>query len=155
VDVRIVGPEQLRALADGADPRADEVLACSCDAFGLPVPGGVPTGVIDIGVEARAYPDQYGAEPGAGAAAAVLVRGVPVSWARAVEMGQRPRDIEQRPTPGPRLWVDEDTAEEVLTRAVGLDPLLARGSLVIGTGLDPEQAARVWAVEAVTGRAGL
>ena len=154
VDVRIVGPKHLGALADGADPRADEVLASSCDAFGLPVPGGVPTGVIDIGVEARAYPDQYNAEPGAGAAAAVLVRGVPVSWAQAVATGLRPRDLDHRPTPGPRLWVDEDTAEDVLTRAVGFDPLLARGSLVIGTGLDPEQAARVWAVEAVTGRAG-
>ncbi len=81
IDVRIVGPQGLAAIAGGADPDADEVLACSCDAFGLPVPGGVPAGVIDIGVEVRAHPDQFRPEPDAARTAALLVHGVPVPWA--------------------------------------------------------------------------
>jgi len=71
VDVRIVGPQGLAAIVGGADPGADEVLACSCDAFGLPVPGGVPAGVIDVGLEVRAHPDQFSAEPDAGRTAAL------------------------------------------------------------------------------------
>ena len=55
---------------------------------------------------------------------------------------------------GTRLWVDEDTPDSVLLHAVAVQPLLSRGSVVIGTGLDPEQAARIRATESVTGRAG-
>lgn len=151
IDVRIIGPQQLGALAAGAVPGADEVLACSCDAFGLPVPGGVPTGVIDIGVEVRAHPDQYGAEPGAAAAAALWVQGAPVPWAQIL---LEPERAGRALGPVPRLWVDEQTSEDVLLRGVALEPLLARGSVVIGTGLSPQEAARARAVEAVTGRAG-
>ena len=146
VDVRIVGPRGLEAIAAGADPDADEVLASSCDAFGLPVPGAVPAGVIDIGVEVRAHPDQFSPEPDAARMAALLVDGVPVPWAGfpgAPGTG-----------PGARLWVDEDTPDPVLLHAVAVQPLLSRGSVVIGTGLDPEQAARIRAIEYVTGRAG-
>jgi uncharacterized protein (TIGR03089 family) len=146
VDVRVVGPRGLAAIAAGADPDADEVLACSCDAFGLPVPGGVPAGVIDVGVEVRAHPDQFTPEPDAGRSAALLVEGVPVAWAA---VPQAPD-----PQPGVRLWVDEDTSESVLLHAVAVQPLLARGSVVLGTGLDPEQAAYIRAMESVTGRAG-
>ena len=123
------------------------MLACSCDAFGLPVPGGVPADVVDIGVEVRAHPDQFSPEPAAGAAASLLVGGAAIPWAEV----QRPPD---RP-PVARLWVDEDTAEAVLLHAVAVEPLLGLGSVVLGTGLTPEQAARVRAVEAVTGRAGM
>ena len=146
VDVRIVGPLGLATIAAGADPDADEVLASSCDAFGLPVPGGVPAGVIDIGVEVRAHPDQFSPEPDAARMAALLVDGVPVPWA----------GFPGAPVTGPgtRLWVDEDTPDSVLLHAVAVQPLLSRGSVVIGTGLDPEQAARIRATESVTGRAG-
>jgi uncharacterized protein (TIGR03089 family) len=146
VDVRIVGPHGLATIAAGADPDADEVLASSCDAFGLPLPGGVPAGVIDIGVEVRAHPDQFSPEPDAARMAALIVDGVPVPWAGfpgAPGTG-----------PGARLWVDEDTPDSVLLHAVAVQPLLSRGSVVIGTGLDPEQAARIRAIESVTGRAG-
>jgi uncharacterized protein (TIGR03089 family) len=145
VDVRIIGPRGVAALAAGADPGADEVLASACDAFGLPVPGGAPAGAIDIGIEVRAHPDQFSPEPDAGAAAALLVDGVAVPW-QAQPAPASP--------PGARLWVDEDTPSRGLLHAVALQPLLVRGSVVIGTGLDPEQAARVRATEAVTGRAG-
>jgi len=146
IDVRIVGPQGLAAIVGGADPGADEVLACSCDAFGLPVPGGVPAGVIDVGLEVRAHPDQFSAEPDAGRTAALLVRGLLVRWA---EVASTPG-----PQPGARLWVDEDTGESVLLHAVAIEPLLVRCSVVIGTGLQAERAARIRATESVTGRAG-
>jgi uncharacterized protein (TIGR03089 family) len=145
IDMRIVGPQGVAAIAAGGDPGAEEVLACSCDAFGLPVPGGVPAGVIDV-VEVRAHPDQFSAEPDAGRRAALLVRGAPVRWADCARTAGR--------QPGARLWVDEDTAESVLLHAVAVEPLLGGGSVVIGTGLDAERAARIRATEAVTGRAG-
>lgn len=146
VDVRIVGPQGLVAIAAGTDPDADEVLASSCDAFGLPVPGGVPAGVMDIGVEVRAHPDQFSPEPAAARMAALLVEAVRVPWADFPgAYGAPPRS---------RLWVDEDTAESVLLHAVAVQPLLSRGSVVIGTGLDPEQAARIRAMESITARAG-
>jgi len=145
VEVRIVGPQGLAAIAAGADPDADEVLACSCDAFGMPVPGGVPVGVIDIGVEVRAHPDQFNPEPDAARLAALVVDGIPVPWVEVRQAGVRP---------GARLWVDEDTPESVLLHAVAVQPLLARGSVVLGIGLDPEQAAQIRVTESVTGRAG-
>jgi uncharacterized protein (TIGR03089 family) len=145
IDVRIVGPQGVAAIAAGGDPGAEEVLACSCDAFGLPVPGGVPAGVIDV-VEVRAHPDQFSPEPDAGRRAALLVRGTPVRWADGAHAAGRQT--------GARLWVDEDTAESVLLHAVAVEPLLGGGSVVIGTGLDAERAARIRATEAVTGRAG-
>jgi uncharacterized protein (TIGR03089 family) len=146
IDVRIVGPQGLASIAGGADPGADEVLACACDAFGLPVAGGVPAGVIDVGVEVRAHPDQFSPEPDADRTARLLVQGVPVRWA---ELAQTPGA-----QPGARLWVDEDTSDSVLLHAVAIEPLLVRGSVVIGTGLDAERAARIRATESVTGRAG-
>lgn len=146
VDVRIVGPRGLAAIAAGADPDADEVLASSCDAFGLPLPGVVPAGVIDIGIEVRAHPDQFSPEPDAARMASLLVDGVQIPW----------MDLPGAPSApmGARLWVDESTAEPVLLHAVAAQPLLARGSVVIGTRLDPQQAARLHAIESVTDRAG-
>jgi uncharacterized protein (TIGR03089 family) len=146
VDVRIVGPAGLARIADGADPGADEVLGCSCDAFGLPVPGGVPGGVIDVGVEVRAHPDQFSPEPDAARMAEVVIAGVAESWAQVQSGGDH--------EPGARLWVDESTPEPRLLHSVAVQPLLARGSVVIATGLDVTQASRVRAVEVVTGRAG-
>jgi uncharacterized protein (TIGR03089 family) len=144
VDVRILGPHGVAAIAAGADPGADEVLASSCDAFGLPVPGGVPAGVIDIGVEVRAHPDRFTPQPAAGPAAALLVDGSSAAWSHLVSVAL---------PSGARLWVDEDTPEPGLLLAVAIEPLLSRGSVVIGTGLTPEQAARIRATESVTGRA--
>jgi len=145
IDVRIVGPQGIAAIAAGGDWGADEVLGCWCDAFGLPVPGGVPAGVIDV-VEVRAHPDQFSPEPDAGRMAALLVRRAPVRWADLAHTAG--------PQPGARLWVDEDTAEPVLLHAVAVEPLLVGGSVVIGTGLDAERAVRIRATEAITGRAG-
>lgn len=146
VDVRIVGPRGLAAITAGAAAGADEILASACDAFGLPVPGGVPAGVIDLGVEVRAHPDQFSPEPSAGAAAALVVSGVRVPWTQ----------VQSATTdqPGGRLWVDEDTTEATLLHAVAVEPLLLGGSVVIGTGLDPALATRVRALESVTRRAG-
>ena len=146
VDVRIVGPQGLEAIAAGADAGADEVLVSACDAFGLPVPGGVPAGVIDLGVEVRAHPDQFSPEPVAAAAAALVVSGVRVPWTQ-VQSATNDQ-------PGGRLWVDEDTEEPTLLHAVAVEPLLIRGSVVIGTGLDPARATHVRALESVTRRAG-
>jgi uncharacterized protein (TIGR03089 family) len=144
LDVRIGGPQGVAAIAAGRDPGADEVLACSCDTFGLPIAGGVPAGVIDV-VEVRAHPDQFVAELDAGSTAVLLVRGVPVRWA---DVLQSPG-----PQPGARLWIDEDTAESILLHAV-IEPLLVGGSVVIGTGLDAERGERIRVTEAVTGVAG-
>lgn len=148
VDVRIVGSQGLAAvLADGpgvgltARSSADEVLACSCDAFGLPVPGGVPPGVIDVGVEVRAYPDAFSPEPSADRAR-VLHEGAWLDWSAIA------------PAPkGSRLWVDEATPPDALLVSCAIAPLLGGASVVIGTGLAHERAGAIRAAEGVTGRA--
>lgn len=139
VEVRIVGPAALESLAAGIDPGADEVLVCSCDAFGLPVPGGVPSGIIDIGLEVRGYPDSFSPEPGAAGSAALLVDGAPLPWAGLVPSANL--------AAGARLWVDEATGERDLIRSVAIDPLLVGGSVVIGVGLDQDQSAAIRATE--------
>jgi uncharacterized protein (TIGR03089 family) len=144
VDVRVVGPAGLAALRAGEDPRADEVLVSSCDPFGLPVRGELPSGVLDVGVEARAHPDVYSAEPAAAASASllddrgerpwlVLRAGGPPSWVMA----------------GQRLWVDEGMPEGDLLHAVAIVPLLVGGSVVLATGLGAAEADRLRAVEGV------
>ena len=138
-DVRIVGPAALESLVAGADPGADEVLVSSCDAFGLPIPGGVPSGIIDIGLEVRGYPDSFSPEPAAADAAALLAVGEPVPWS-----GLLPGATV---TAGARLWVDESTRDRDLIRLVAVDPLLVGGSVVIGVGLDAEQSAAIRATE--------
>ena len=113
--------------------------ACPCPAVCRPAS-------IDVGVEVRAHPDQFSPEPDAAGWPALLVDGVPVHWADLPSA----RD----PQAGARLWVDEDTSEYVLLHAVAIQPLQSRGSVVLGIGLDAQQAARIWAMESVTGRAG-
>lgn len=142
VDVRILGPQGLAAIAAGRDPEADEVLGCSCDAFGLPVPGGVPPGVIDIGLEVRAYPDSFSPEPAP--VAALVAGGTAVPWT-----GDASADDHEQ---GARLWVDESTPDDGLLRAVGVRPLLVGGSVVIGIGLAPDEVERIQAAENVTNR---
>ena len=88
--------------------------------------------MIDLGIEVRAHPDQFSAEPEAGAAASLWVDGVAVPWARA--------GLDAHEVAGARMWVDEATSEHVLLRAVAVQPLLVRGSVVIGTGLSAVQA---------------
>ena len=101
VAARIVGPAGLAELAAGADPRADEVLGCSCDAFGMPVRGGVPRGVTDVGVAVRAHPDVLQVEPDAGARAALLIPG-PQTTGGWSERGRRAVARGRRPGPGRR-----------------------------------------------------
>lgn len=140
VDVRILGPAGLAALEAGEDPGADEVLVSSCDAFGLPVPGGVPAGVTDIGLEVRAYPDSFSPQAGASETAALMVEGTAVAWDRV--------RIQPGPKGGARLWVDESTSEDDLMQMVAIAPVLVGGSVVIGIGLDPDQAQAIRATEA-------
>ena len=138
-DVRIVGPAALEWLVAGGDPGAEEVLVSSCDAFGLPIPGGVPSGIIDIGLEVRGYPDSFSPEPGAVGAAALLVDGGTLPWSGLGPGATVPA--------GARLWVDESTRDSDLIRLVAVDPLLVGGSVVIGVGLDAEQSAAIRATE--------
>ena len=150
VDVRLVGPDALAALRAGADPQADEVLISACDGFGLPVPGGVPPGMLDIGVEARAHPDVFVPEPAADASAALVRADADLAWRTLREAGA-PSWVE----PGERLWVDDATAESDLLQAVAVVPLLVEGSVVLATGLSPQDAVRIRAVEGVRSASGV
>lgn len=154
VDARVVGPQ-------GPALPADAVVACSCDSFGMPVPGGLPTGFVDA-AEVRAYPDVYAAEPGAADAASLVVAGEPVPWPDLLTALSEPTPgtvppsrgplpgADGRVPPGARLWVDETTDEHRLQLAVSVAPVLALGSVVIATGLTGEDTARIRAIEAVT-----
>jgi uncharacterized protein (TIGR03089 family) len=147
VDARLVGPEALDALRAGADPRADELLAASCDAFGLPVPGGVPRGVLDVGVEARVHPDVYVPDPAAAASAALMGPSGIRPWAQIRAAWAGAGDAAARA--GRRRWVDESTPDDHVLEALAITPLLTHGSVVLATGLTPEQADRVRQAEAV------
>jgi uncharacterized protein (TIGR03089 family) len=137
VDVRITDPPGLVAPA-----AADELLACSCDTFGLPVPGGVPAGVIDVGLEVRAHPDVLQVEPGAAGAAAVVLAEGTLPWPEALA-----RSRSAGWPSGARLWVDDATDADELIPRTCLVPLAVRGSVVIGTGLAAGEAARIRDVE--------
>jgi uncharacterized protein (TIGR03089 family) len=147
VDARLVGPDALPGLAAGDDPGADEVLAAACDAFGMPVRDGVPAGVIDVGLEARAHPDVLAVEPGAARAAVLVAGGANLPWpdllAQHVPSGGSG-------APAPRLWVDAAVPDADLLLAVAVLPLLLGGSVVLDAGLPPGNAATTRAVEAVT-----
>lgn len=139
VEVRLVGPPGLADLAGGASAEADDILACACDAFGMPVPGGVPSGIMDVGVAARAHPDVLAVDRGAVASAAILLPADEsdpgddlrvVAWADLLAAG--PVD-----PPGSRTWVSAEAlaaaglpAAAVLRRAA-VDPLLRSGSVVL------------------------
>ncbi len=129
VQVRVVGPD---ALESGGAGDAQDVLASSCDVFGMPFPRGVPAGVVDIAAEVRGYPDSFTADPGS-AQAAVLVDGVGRPWQR------RRAGIPD----GTRIWVDDETPDADLMDLAAIQPLLVQGSVVIATGLDPTRAEAV------------
>jgi uncharacterized protein (TIGR03089 family) len=155
VDVRLVGPAALAGLAAGADPHADEVLASACDAFGMPIPGGVPPGIIDVGLEARAHPDVLAVEPGAADAAVLVVDGRDQPWPALVARhapaaGARASGSVGTPVPGPRIWLDATVPDAGLLLAVAVLPLLLGGSVVLDAGLPRDTAARTRDVEAVT-----
>lgn len=146
VEVRVVGPEGIRAALAGADPGADDVLASACDAFGMPVRGPLPAGFLDIAVEARAHPDVYSPDGDAARSAVLVEDGGAAAWpslaAGAGAVG--------RPATGPRRWLDDSTPTPDLLRAC-LAPVLDGGSLVIAAGLDREDTVRLRALERVTG----
>ncbi len=150
VEVRLVGPDRLADLRAGVDLGADEVLACSCDSFGMPVPGGVPPGILDVGVEVRAHPDVLVAEPGAAAAAALQVGADLVGWSDLLAAaGDLSAGDRAGSGAGPRLWVDEAVPGDRLLHDSALAPLLGRGSVVLGTGLSAAQAQRLQAIEGI------
>lgn len=138
-DVRVVGPDALADLEVGHA----EVLVCSCDAFGMPLPGGVPPGVLDAGVEVRAHPDRLQVDPAASAQAALVVAGRVQPWA--------PWGTGSPATASPRrIWVDELTPEHALLGTLAVDVLAPGASVVIATALAEEQARRLQSVEGVS-----
>jgi uncharacterized protein (TIGR03089 family) len=143
VAVRLIGPDALPALREGADPGADEVLVAACDTFGLPVSDGVPAGVLDVGVEARVHPDVHSPDPGAAAVAVLVGASGERRWADLLAAGAGPAV-----RMGQRLWVDESTPEPLLV-ATAMAPLLAQGSVVLARGLTPDQARRIRRAEGV------
>lgn len=147
VAARIVGPDRLDAGSPGTGP-CDELLVSSCDAFGMPVPGGVAGGAVDVALEVRAHPDVLVVDPRGAGAAVLDLAGEPRAWAAAMAaaVGTHP----EAPR-GARLWVDEATPEPEVVPIACLLPLALDGSVVIASGLTPEQADRVRAAEAVTG----
>lgn len=152
VDARIVGPAGLADVAAGrgAGGDAEDLLACACDAFGMPVPGGVPAGVVDVGIEVRAHPDVLSPEPRAGASARLDLGDRTVPWAAArlpAGPGPQPGSL---PPDGARLWVDEATPDERLLVSCCVVPLLVRGSVVIATGIRGDERGRIRAAEGVT-----
>jgi hypothetical protein len=147
VDARLVGPAALPDLAAGADPGADEVLAAACDAFGMPIPGGVPAGVVDVGLEARAHPDVLAVEPGASQAAVLVGGGHEQPWPALLAQHAAAGAAS---TAGPRIWVDAAVPDADLLLAVAVLPLLLGGSVVLDTGLSAAEAATTRAIEAVT-----
>ena len=155
VEVRVVGPDRLAELAAGADAGADELLVSSCDSFGMPVPGGVPAGILDVGVEVRAHPDVFVAEPDAAERALLAVGADLVAWRDLLAARSGPatgsgtRLWVDEATSGTRLWVDEATPGQWLLHASAIAPLLAGGSVVIGTHLSAAAAARIQAIEGI------
>ncbi|HEX6886710.1 MAG TPA: TIGR03089 family protein [Candidatus Nanopelagicales bacterium] len=163
VDVRVVGPQALGPAAAGEDLRADEVLASSCDAFGMPVPGGVPVGVLDVGLAARVHPDVFAPEPAAAEAAALSVPGGQAIEQLAAEQPVAGEPASWVPWPvlldgrarlaslaGARLWVDDALADPLLPWATAALPVLVSGSVVLTAGLAEDVAGRLRAVEGVT-----
>jgi uncharacterized protein (TIGR03089 family) len=151
VDVRVLGSE---ALDERVPLAADERLVSSCDSFGMPVVGGVPPGVVDVGVEVRSYPDVFVPDPEAGSAARLVMPGrsepgTQVPWIDLVAAARRAM-IDAPSTRGARLWVDDRTPDDSLLLAAAAAPLLLQGSVVIATALTVEAIARVRAVEGVT-----
>jgi uncharacterized protein (TIGR03089 family) len=148
VDVRLVGPDALAGLAAGGDPAADEVLVAACDAFGMPVPGGVPPGILDVGVEVRAHPDILSVEPGAASAAALEVGGRARPWPVLLAAHAPPGA-----GAGPRIWVDAAVPDPQLLLAGAVLPVLLAGSVVLDGGLPPDRVGATRAVEGVTAAA--
>lgn len=151
VDVRIVGPEGVAALASGADPRADELLASACDPFGRPLPaalaGSLPAGAMDLGLEVPGYPDRFVPEPGVEAESSLVVHGREVPWPDLVAGGAPGGPGLD---PGARLWVDASTADADLLVTATVVPLLLRGSVVLASGLTVDESAAAQAAEGVT-----
>jgi hypothetical protein len=120
----------------------------------MPVPGGVPAGVMDVGIEVRAHPDAYSPEAGAGASAQLVLGGGVLPWPQVVRPTGPGTTLGDLPPAGARLWVDEATPERRVLASCSVVPLLARGSVVIATGLEPDEAVRIRAAEAVSAGPG-
>lgn len=150
VDARILGPEGLGDLVAGGPARAQEVLGCACDAFGMPVRGGVPEGVLDVALAVRAHPDVFVPEPAATRRAAVLLpdatgRLVTRGWAELVAEGSDE-------SVGARTWVsaEEGTSAGTLLRRAAVDPVLRAGSVVLARNLSAAEVDRLRTVQGAT-----
>ncbi len=143
-DVRVVGPVGAAGLAEPA-AETDQVVACSCDAFGLPIPGGPPPGATDA-ADARAHGDRFVPEPAAAVAAALRVGPATVPWVELVGSAGEVRES--------RVWVDGSVGADELLWVGFVRPLLRRSSVVIASGLPGDRARSVRAAEGVTEDAG-
>lgn len=152
VEARVVGPEGVAGIAAGEDPRADEVLGCACDAFGMPLRSALPAGAIDVSVAVRAHPDVFRPEPDAVRQAALLLPGggtgdqLVKTWTELV--GEGPSE-----EPGTRTWVSaEDLAsaglpDSLLLRRAATDPVLRGGSVVLARNISTPETERLLIVQ--------
>jgi uncharacterized protein (TIGR03089 family) len=147
VVARIVSAPQAAAGVPGTVGPCDELLISACDAFGLPVPGGVPAGAVDVALEVRTQPDSFVAAPEASARASLALAGEVLPWS-AVQA----RVVAAHPglAHGARLWVDEATPDSEVVAVACVLPLALDGSVVLASGLGPEQAAHVRTIEGAT-----
>jgi uncharacterized protein (TIGR03089 family) len=132
VEARICGPQ---AASEGeVRLPARDLIICACDAFGMPVPGGVPAGMLDAAIEVRAHPDRLAVDPGASGRATLLHPSRDWAWPDLLA-GDRARTDAS--------WVDEQLADQDLLMAVAVAPVLHSSRVVLGHGLTPERAAQV------------
>lgn len=132
VAARVVGPAELAERAR-SDWEADELLAVPADVFGLPIPGGVPPGVIDVGAELRGYGDAWVGRPAASPPALLLsaTPGTEVAWEDALTLaGELARAWDL--APGGRLLVEAGLGDpDTALLAATLVPLTRQAAVVM------------------------
>ncbi|MGV1004525.1 MAG: TIGR03089 family protein [Candidatus Nanopelagicales bacterium] len=137
--------------AGAAAGPAGEQLVVALDAFGMPLPGGAPTGRIDAAAEVRAHGDRWAgfARAGGGVWRAEDLVDQPAALAEAALLARRYGLQEHG-----RLLVAEPAgaiSDEELLMATSLAPLSRMASLVVvAAGVDP---AVIAAAEGVSARA--
>ena len=107
----------------------------------------------DVGIEARGYPDVFSAEPDAELLAALRVGEDWVGWRALTELAGRQPAASRGAGPvlveGPRVWLGEGEAADDRLLLACIRPLLERGSIVLATGLGPQDSLRLRRVEGI------